>query len=103
MSEYDAQSEACFTEAGYGMCWQDLGKDKLPQYTDGGGVRVQEDDGVDQKVVAWDLVVERGDDCNHCLGNTLFSCNGARRKWTAVQFCRYEGVLVCADKPDGTT
>lgn len=103
MSEYDAQSEACFTEAGYSMCWQDLGRDILPQYTDGGGVRVQEDDGVDQKVVAWDLVVERGEDCNHCLGNTLFTCNGELLNGTAVQFGMYEDVLLCADEPDGTT
>lgn len=102
MTEYDAQTEACFTEAGYPMCWQDLGKDELPQYTDGGGFGVQDDDGVDKKVVAWDLVVERGDDCNHCLGNTLFTCNGELLNGTAVQFGMFEDASLCTDEPDGT-
>jgi hypothetical protein len=99
MVEYDSQSEACFTEAGYSMCWQDLGVDRLPQYTDGGGMGVQKDDGVDKKVVAWDLVVERGDGCNHCLGNTLFTCSGEYLNGTAVQFGQYDDASRCTEEP----
>ena len=105
MSEYDAQSEACFTEAGYSMCWQDLGVDKVAQFTDGGGITVQADDGVDDKVVAWDLTVERGDDCNHCLGNTLYTCAGLLNG-TLVHYGEYYDASRCADvteEPEGTT
>lgn len=101
MSEYDSQSEACFTEAGYSMCWQDLGKDQLPQFTDGGGVAVQPEDDVDAKVVAWNMVVEREDDCNHCLGNTLYTCAGEFLNGTEVQYGEYEDVARCAETPAG--
>jgi hypothetical protein len=106
MSEYNPQTESCFEQAGYPMCWQDLGVDKVAQFTDGSNVVVQEDDGVKGPVVAWDMVVEQGEACNHCLGNTLYSCTGQKLNGTeliTVQYGAFEDVTLCADAEEGTT
>ena len=84
--EYKSQTEACFGEAGYPMCWQDLGVDEVAQYTDGGGVAVQPDDGISGPVVAWDMVVERDESCYHCLGNAWYSCIGVLANGTETTY-----------------
>ena len=95
MTEYSPQTEACYTDAGYPMCWQDLGVDAVDQFTDGGcevaltdGGCVQPDDGVDGKVIAWEMRVEQGENCNHCLGNTLYNCVGALANGTERTYGR---------------
>ena len=96
MAEYDPQTESCFVEAGYPMCYQDMGHDEVAQYTDGSNVMVQMNDGIDGKVIAWDLVGEIGDACNHCLGNTLYSCDGQMLNLEVVEACT--AVLGTADE-----
>ena len=106
MAEYVPQTESCFEQAGYPMCYQNLGHDEVAQFTDGfkpGDLTVQPSDGVDAKVVAWDMVVERGDACNHCLGNTLYSCNGQLLNGTAVTYGPFEDLADCAIPEAGVT
>jgi hypothetical protein len=62
--EYNPQSEACFTEAGFPECWgfvDELGKD----------------------AVKWDTIIEFGDGCDHCKGN-LWNCTSAPETGASV-------------------